>query len=53
MDLGCLLFAFVVEVTELAREGAISELLYADDFVLINETIEGLINMFRKWMETF
>ena len=31
-------------VTEFAREGALSELLYADDLVLMNETIEGLRN---------
>ena len=37
------LFAVVVEVvTEYAREGALSELLYADDLVLMTETIEGL-----------
>ena len=35
------LFAVVVDVvTELAREGALSELLYADDLVLMSETID-------------
>ena len=29
-------------VTEFAREGVLSELLYADDLVLMSETIEGL-----------
>ena len=29
-------------VTELAREVALSELLYVDDLVLMSETIEGL-----------
>ena len=29
------LFVVVVDVAEFAREGALSELLYADDFVLI------------------
>ena len=33
-------------ITELAREGAPSELLYADDLVLMNEVIEGLGNIF-------
>ena len=37
------LYAVVVDVvSELAGEGVLSELLYADDFVLIGETIEGL-----------
>ena len=31
-------------VTEFAREGALSELLYADDLVQISETIDGLRN---------
>ena len=35
-------------VTELAREGALSELLYADDLVLMSGTIEGLRNKFIK-----
>ena len=35
------LFAVVVDVvTEFAREGALSELLYANDLVLMSETIE-------------
>ena len=35
--------AIVLEaVTELAREGVLSELLYDDDLVLTSETIEGL-----------
>ena len=35
------LFAVVVDyVTEFAREGALSELLYDDDLVLISDTIE-------------
>ena len=34
-------FAVVADVvTEFAREGALSELLYADDLVLMSETIE-------------
>ena len=47
-------FAVVVDVvTEFAREGALSELLYADDLVLMSETIEGLRNKFLKWKEAF
>ena len=36
----------VDDVTEFAREGALSELLYADDLVLISETSEELRNEF-------
>ena len=34
-------------------EGALSELLYADDLVLRSETIEGLRNKLFKWKEVF
>ena len=40
-------------VTEFAREGALSKLLYADDFVLMRVTIEGFRNKFLKWKEAF
>ena len=40
-------------VTEFAREGELSELLYADDLFLMSETIEGLRNKFLKWKEVF
>ena len=39
-------------VTELP-EGTLSELLYAADFILMSETIEGLRNKFLKWKEAF
>ena len=43
------IFAIVVDVfTEFAREGALSELLYAGDLVLMSEAIEGLKNKFLK-----
>ena len=46
------LFAVVVDVvTEFATEGALSELLYADDLILMSETIEGHRNKFIKWKE--
>ena len=32
-------------------EGAICELLYADDLVLMSETMEGLRNTFLEWKE--
>ena len=42
-------FAVVVDVvTEFSREGALSELLYADDLFLMSETIERLRNKFLK-----
>ena len=40
-------------VTEFARDGALSELPYADDLVLMSETIEGLGNKFLEWKEAF
>ena len=48
------LFAVViVVVTEFAREGALSEILYADDLVLITDAIIGLRNKFMEWEEAF
>ena len=47
------LCVLVVDVTEFAREGALSELLYADELVLMGETIRGLRNKFLKWKEAF
>ena len=46
-------FAVVIDVTEFAGEGALCELLYADDFVLMSETIGGLRNKFFNWKGTF
>ena len=44
------LFTLVVDVvTELARDGMLSEFLYADDFVLMSESLKGLSSKFRKW----
>ena len=44
--------AVVIDVvTEFAREGTLSELLYAEYLVLMSETIEGLRNKFIKWKE--
>ena len=37
-------------VTQLAREGVLCELLYADVLVMMSETIDGLRNKFIKWM---
>ena len=47
------IFAVVEDVTEFAREGALSEWLYADDLLLMSETIEGLRYKFLKWKEAF
>ena len=56
MHHGCVLSPFlstvVIDVvTEFVREGALSELLYADYLVLMNETIKGFRNTFIKWKE--
>ena len=40
-------------VTAFARDGALSELLYADDLFLMSETVEGLIKKFLQWKEAF
>ena len=34
-------------------DGALSELLHAYDLILMSETIEGLIDKFIKWQESF
>ena len=48
------LLAVVVDVvTEFSREGALSELSYVDNLVLISETIMGLRNNFVKWKDAF
>ena len=46
-------FAVMVDVTEFARECALSELVYAGDLVPMSETIKGLRNKFLKWKEAF
>ena len=50
-----LLFAIAVDViSENAREELINEILYADDLVLMGESIENLkIEKFLKWKEAF
>ena len=47
------LLAVEVDVTEFTIEGVLSELLYVDDLVLMNDKIEGLRNKFLKWKEAF
>ena len=48
------LYGVVVDVaSEFARTGALSELLYADDFVLMNDAIVGLRNKILKWLKYF
>ena len=47
-----LVFAIVVDVvTESVRSGLMSKMLYADDLVLMSETMEGLREKFWKWKE--
>ena len=49
-----LLFAVVVDVvTENAREGLLNEILYADDLVLVSESMEDLRTKFEKWRKAF
>ena len=47
-----LLFAIVVDViTENTRRGVVNKLLYADDLVLMNETMEDLKKRFWNWKD--
>ena len=39
--------------TESVRSGSMSEMLYADDLVLMSEMMEGLREKFWKWKEAF
>ena len=49
-----LVFVIAVDmVTESVRNGLMSEMLYADDLVLMSETMEGLREKFWKWKEAF
>ena len=52
-DQCCHIFSAVIVdvVTEYAKEGARRETLYADDLVMMSETIEQLRNKFLKWKE--
>ena len=48
------LFALVVDIVrEFTRLGALSELLYVDDLVMMSETINGLGSMFLILKEAF
>ena len=47
-----LVFVIVVDVViDSVRSGSMSEILYADDLVLMSETMEGLRENFWKWKE--
>ena len=49
-----LLFAIAVnEISEDAREGLMNKILYADDLVLMSESMENLKEKFLKWKEAF
>ena len=50
-----LVFAIVVVdvVMESVRSGSMSEMLYADDLVLMSKTMEGLREKFWKWKKAF
>ena len=47
------LFPVVVDATVLASDGALNELLYAHDLVLMSETIKGLRNKLLKGKDAF
>ena len=52
--LSLLIFAIAVDVvTESVRNGLMSEMLYADDLVLMSEMMDGLREKFWKWKEAF
>ena len=58
MQQGSVLSPFILSVvvdvvTEFAREGALIELLYSDDLLLISESIKGLRKNFLRWKEAF
>ena len=47
-------FAIAVDViSENTREGLMNKILFADDLVLMSESIENLIEKFLKWKEAF
>ena len=48
-----LLAVLVDVVTELARDGMLSELLHVGYITLMSETIERLSNKFLRWKEAF
>ena len=49
-----LVFAIMVDVVmESVRNGLMSDMLYADELVLMSDTMEGLRERFWKWKETF
>ena len=54
MHQGCvlspLIFSIVVDVvTEHAREGLLNEILYADDLMLMSESLDDLRERFQRW----
>ena len=49
----CLFAVMIQVVIKFAREGALSELQYADDLVLIIKTIDGFRNKLLKSKDSF
>ena len=43
----------MIVITENAREDLMNEILYADDLVLMNASLEKLREKVLKWKETF
>ena len=49
-----LLFVIVMEaLSQDCQHGCPWELLYADDLVIMNESLEGLVNQFTVWKDGF
>ena len=49
-----LIFAIAVDViTENARQGLMNEILYANELILIEESIKNLSEKFLKWQKAF
>ena len=48
-----LFFIIVIEAVSMGfRIGSLWELLYADDFVIIFETLKGLVSRLEKWLRS-
>ena len=48
-----LLFVIVMEaLSQDCQRGCSWELLYADDLVIMDESLDGLLNQFRAWKDS-
>ena len=52
--LSSLLFVIVMgALSQNCQRGCSWELLYADDLVIMDESLDGLLNQFRAWKDSF